>query len=263
MRIGPLLAAGVRIIDKIVEIIKKISKRWKKLCAVTALGKQWKKKEQRAVFRSILHRQCCPETSFKQGGGRRMNLMMKRLFGYGLAAALSFAVLGVAPVAAQDTMSNDAFFDLCVNGTVEEVRKVIRNGTANLHARTNGATALMMAAGNNSNPQMVKMLLDNGLDVNARDTGGMTALMYAAWKNPNPEVVKVLLERGADIRAADRVGHDALWWAQQSPGGWMLQSREAKEKIIQILKEYVPPAKPAKAGKAGRKTAGSKKKAKR
>jgi len=100
-----------------------------------------------------------------------------------------------------------AFLELCEHGTVDEVRKALDSGS-NANARdTEGKTALMWAASRNSNPEVVKTLLESGADIHAREnTFGRTALMEAAGKNTNPEVVKVLLKGKADIHARTKWG---------------------------------------------------------
>ena len=63
----------------------------------------------------------------------------------------------------------------------------------------NGATALMVAA-QAGHAEVVKVLLENGADVNATDGEGSTGLMYAA-KHGHLATAKLLLERGADVNA--------------------------------------------------------------
>ena len=61
----------------------------------------------------------------------------------------------------------------------------------------------------NLNVECVKMLLDQGADVNTCDSRSKTALMYAAWAG-NGECVDVLLEAGADVNMSDTTGITAL-----------------------------------------------------
>jgi ankyrin repeat protein len=66
------------------------------------------------------------------------------------------------------------------------------------------------------NHAMVRRLLDQGADANARDPAGETALMQAAL-NADAEMVRLLLDRGADVNARSPVG-TALLRAIHDPG---------------------------------------------
>jgi ankyrin repeat protein len=98
------------------------------------------------------------------------------------------------------------FLDLCAKAvtTPREVEAAIKAG-ADVNAKNNdGATALMLAALNNPNPEIISLLLNEGADVNAKDKdnyGGHTVLMLAGAYNPNPEVVSLLLDEGEDVNA--------------------------------------------------------------
>ena len=62
-------------------------------------------------------------------------------------------------------------------------------------------------------PDLVKQVLDQGADVNARDNQGSTALISAV-EFGNPAVVKILLDRGADPEARGRYNYTALMCAK-------------------------------------------------
>jgi ankyrin repeat protein len=71
-------------------------------------------------------------------------------------------------------------------------------------ATTTGTTPLMLAAGSGS-VDAVKVLLDNGADVDGKDINqGQTALMFAAALG-RAEVIKVLAAHGADLKAVSLV----------------------------------------------------------
>jgi len=97
---------------------------------------------------------------------------------------------------------------------IPEVARVLLAAGANLEARdTIGATPLMRAASFNENPEVVRVLLAAGADLEARDTEGWTPLMHAAGRNEIPEVVLVLLGVGADLEARDTDGLTPLMLA--------------------------------------------------
>ena len=62
------------------------------------------------------------------------------------------------------------------------------------------------AASDNNNAEVVKILIENGADINAPDYLGKIPLHYAASDNNNAEVVKILIENGANINAPDYKG---------------------------------------------------------
>jgi ankyrin repeat protein len=68
----------------------------------------------------------------------------------------------------------------------------------------------MLASDSNKNPEMMTMLLEAGIDINARDKNGRTALMWAARNNSNPSVVLTLLEAGADAKLRNSKGNRAI-----------------------------------------------------
>lgn len=62
-----------------------------------------------------------------------------------------------------------------------------------------GSTLLHRAA-RGGNPELIRLLLARGLDVNARDDYGDTPLTDSVWCT-RPEAIDVLIEAGADVNA--------------------------------------------------------------
>ena len=60
--------------------------------------------------------------------------------------------------------------------------------------------------------RLVKLLLSNQADIDARDELGRTPLIYAVVKN-KADVVDLLISLGADIHAKDNNGYDAVRYA--------------------------------------------------
>ncbi|MBR0097814.1 MAG: ankyrin repeat domain-containing protein [Synergistaceae bacterium] len=101
--------------------------------------------------------------------------------------------------------TNREFIELCAKGSAEKIREAIKNG-ADVNAElteANGAdrdtylTALMVAAGFNSDLEAVKILIEAGADVNVERRGPnrltLTVLSMAAV-NKNPKVMDALLD---------------------------------------------------------------------
>ena len=123
----------------------------------------------------------------------------------------------------------DRFFKLVKKRTPEVVRVLLEAG-ADVNARCKADfTALMTAAGINKDPEITRVLLEAGANVNARNEGGhWTALMWAVLYNDNPEVIRVLLEAGADPKAKDVRAKTAWDHAQDNK---KLKGTKAYEKL--------------------------------
>ena len=71
---------------------------------------------------------------------------------------------------------------------------------------------LLYAARENSNPEILQVLIENGADVNATGEDGWTPLMFAAG-NPNSEILQALIENGARLNTINEDGFTALMFA--------------------------------------------------
>jgi ankyrin repeat protein len=74
-----------------------------------------------------------------------------------------------------------------------------------------GMTALLYAA-RDGRPEMARMLLTAGADVEVADANGIRPLLMAALNN-NLDVARLLLGKGADVNADDFWGRSPLWAA--------------------------------------------------
>jgi len=86
----------------------------------------------------------------------------------------------------------------------------------------------LLLAAKSGDKERVRLLLENGANVNARDRYGWTALMWAVFKGYK-EIVKLLLENGADVNVRDFFGNTALKFASMKIGC---------EEIVELLKSY-------------------------
>jgi len=87
----------------------------------------------------------------------------------------------------------------CNAGSIEIVRLLIAKG-ADPRATNDGGTTLLAAATAND-PDMVRLFVEKGVEVNAADGKGNTALQFAA-SNGNLPMVRLLLSKRAAVDAA-------------------------------------------------------------
>jgi ankyrin repeat protein len=95
------------------------------------------------------------------------------------------------------------------NNDPEVLRLLIQAG-ADVDVKESNETPLMRAARFNSNPEVLNVLIQAGAEVDAKDGYSETALMRAARFNSNPEVLNVLIQAGADVNAENNDGATPL-----------------------------------------------------
>ena len=69
---------------------------------------------------------------------------------------------------------------------------------------------------------MIRLLLDNGADVQAQEKNRSTPLHDTAW-NGNVDVARLLLEKGADVRAQQTNGQTPLHRAARNGNADMVR----------------------------------------
>ena len=103
------------------------------------------------------------------------------------------------------------FFDAIKQNDIEAVEVLLEEGV-DVNAKDNyGATPLISAAFFGYT-EIAELLLEAGADPNIKDKDGWTPLMIAAMDGKTG-VVKLLLKAGADPNAKNKEGETALYWA--------------------------------------------------
>ncbi len=96
-------------------------------------------------------------------------------------------------------------------------------GMALLAGTLAGCAPALHQAAESGDLQQVRLLLDQGADVNEHGwQGGWTALHWAAYRG-NLEVAQLLLERKADVNAKMTYGQTPLFWAAENGHKNMVQ----------------------------------------
>lgn len=94
-------------------------------------------------------------------------------------------------------------------GRMEEV-KILLDAGVDCNARNYACRTPLMKAAGMGRVSMVRFLLSKGADVNAKDDNCRTPLMRAASMYGSSEIVALLLSHGADVNARDKDGVTAL-----------------------------------------------------
>jgi ankyrin repeat protein len=100
-----------------------------------------------------------------------------------------------------EAVSADSQLSATRNG-YEEVVKLLLNNGAELEAKSNDGPTPLLSAASNGHAAIVKLLIDNGAELEAKDYYGWTALSLAA-NNGHEALVKLLLEKGAKLEAKE------------------------------------------------------------
>ena len=88
--------------------------------------------------------------------------------------------------------------------------KLLLDKGANPNAAFRGTNILMNIVSNQTNIEILDLMLSHGADINARDQNGLTPLMYATYNKEKPElIITELLKHGANPKLTDNKGHNA------------------------------------------------------
>ena len=108
----------------------------------------------------------------------------------------------------------------------EAVIRLLLEEGADINANKKSGGTTLMEAANKRDEIIVRLLLEKGADVNLKDTSGRTALSIAA--NIGYETtVRLLLEKGADVNLKDTSGRTAL----------SIAAKEGEEIVVRLLLE--------------------------
>jgi len=136
---------------------------------------------------------------------------------------------GADPNAVMDKDGWTVMHYAALRGHLDVVKILIQLGVDVDSRNHNGWTPLYGAV-NNGYPDVIKALVESGADVNAKDENGEIPIHIAVFKD-YPDVVKVLIELGADINGKKNNGetplHEATYWSHPN-----------EIEIIRILVEF-------------------------
>jgi len=96
-------------------------------------------------------------------------------------------------------------------GKAQTVKLLIEDG-ADINAKDKYGNTPLIIAARDDRAEIVKILIENGAEVNAKNEKGETPL-YWVLCNDNTEIAKFLIEKGADVKAKSCFGYTPLDFA--------------------------------------------------
>ncbi len=99
-------------------------------------------------------------------------------------------------------------------GKVDVVKKLIEEGI-NLNLSRNGVSPLMLAA-SKGNTEIAEVVLQAGVNINAKDDDGWTALHKAAVDQAGTAIIELLMHSGIDVAAQNNAKKTALMLAEEA-----------------------------------------------
>lgn len=131
-------------------------------------------------------------------------------------------------------MSAEDFAALCVSASARDIQAALDDG-AEWDSR-----AFISAATSNTDPNVIWVLLRaaresdiNLLNARSKDNR-QTALHWAASHNDNPDVTRILIAAGANVNARDAYGQTPL---QQAESVHRMGWKDNRREIIDMLKK--------------------------
>jgi uncharacterized protein len=138
------------------------------------------------------------------------------------------------------------------NGAAARARELLQQGAAVDQTDKNGATALMLAA-SKGHADIVQLLCEAGAEVGRSDAAGRNLWDYALAFDARPEVVRCLIEHGLDPNQSDMSGMPPLIRAVAFGGDNVTEvMRVLLENGANVEATFTPRVPPALAAQAAR-----------
>jgi ankyrin repeat protein len=168
------------------------------------------------------------------GGGRRGGPAI------GLPVYQYLESLNIKPTVTDKSGKNALHYIVRTSNQGEVIQYFLSKGVDVNQADEDGNNVLMSAAASNRDTAVILTLLPKTKNINQANLKGLTALAMAVRGN-SPDVVRLLIAKGADVNALDKAGNNLAYYAVESyrpqtgPGGNGSKPEDFDTKL-QILK---------------------------
>ena len=121
---------------------------------------------------------------------------------------------------------NAALQEACSAGQLDIVKFMIENG-ADVNAKNNSGGTPLNVASQGDNRDIVELLIENGANINNKNNNGLTPL-HQASRNGQKDIVELLIAKGTEVNIKNNAGRTPLDLAEQ--GGYT--------EIVELLREH-------------------------
>ncbi len=132
---------------------------------------------------------------------------------FSLFLLLMHGICATAQSPQADSIKNVQLFQTIRTGNADKLKELLKAG-ANANGQLNGYSALMAAALNGTAEEM-KVLIDNGANVNYFNRDSISSIWLAV---PDLEKVNLLISHGANVQQISREGNNVLVKLAAIPG---------------------------------------------
>lgn len=175
---------------------------------------------------------------------------MKKIF-LATAAIICLAAMTVSAAPHRNNSgvcSYSPLQDLIRNARSGKDLQPILGGRVDLNAPVKCGGTILQLAIRRGNPEVVKLLLENGVSVKedvslddfsiAGAPNKVPLLMFAAYYSPRQDILNLVISAGADMTAVDSNGENVLWYLDKNP---VLQNTAISDAVKEALLFNIQP----------------------
>jgi len=130
---------------------------------------------------------------------------------------------------------------------IGELQNILNSGKIKINdylVKESNETLLTKAIRNNSNPEVIKILLDFGADVNICERASGHSPLILACLNLNKNIVELILSRSPSLKvgsedANEKMDKDLIVYLKRKFSGRALKGENTWEEIRDVLEEYI------------------------
>lgn len=141
-----------------------------------------------------------------------------------------FLIQNNADVNVNNTKGRYAIQSAIANNQYDLVKMMLDHGLEIEFPKQGGTVLTFASSQTPSNFKLIQLFIERGVKINLKDKYHYTALMYLTIKeSPNLDIIKYLIKKGADLNAKDNAGRSIL--------RILIEARTLNKPLVQLLIE--------------------------